>query len=438
MLSSSDGDDLYLSNLLPYAENSYIDKRITIFKIADFLSFIIDNFNKATNDFMNYNMTAFDPHVGESLCQIRACYILDFFNIYYDDAIYIKSIRALNDELNKIAKRIFSIKIKFEGLNKVERVNLTSFLKLEGVNIKIEKTFFYIFICHFLTRFVTFNSLENSIIDYNKMEIESGLSKNFLRRVIHFYQKLISQLSCNYIITINEKYNKSIIKRKTIDLLVQIDDDGRHILPLYVVTTIIFNLIEKKQIGIMVVFRGNSFDRNKLHTNYYEYDIKKEKYIIIDCLKIKEKKNCIVMHVQTDYNVFDQHIAEEITKTIDKIGLKNCILANMASHPQYSGRKLAGLNNFFLTPIMSSSSKSISDDAALISNDYIKHKLIAEKYGCSEHNQALFYIRHIFCDYISHQMSLTEDGVFYCDNLKKMTYNKEEGFKNFDPILIDA
>lgn len=143
--------------------------------------------------------------------------------------------------------------------------------------------------------------------------------------------------------------------------------------------------------------------------------------------------------MQTDLNTDSEDDMNTLTRLISEIGVKDCILANMVIHPQYSGKKLTGIKNFFLTPIISCSSKSISDNALLLLESYVNHKHIAENYGCSDNKQSLFYIRHIFCDYVDHQLSLATNGVFYSDAFKRIpVYHKEERFQNSDSIVVEA
>lgn len=69
-----------LVDLLPYSPEALIKDHSFRLRILKLSQFLISMFQEALIEFyINQNLLAFDAHVGENLCQIRACYLLILF-----------------------------------------------------------------------------------------------------------------------------------------------------------------------------------------------------------------------------------------------------------------------------------------------------------------------------------------------------------------------
>ena len=79
--------------------------------------------------------------------------------------------------------------------------------------------------------------------------------------------------------------------------------------------------------------------------------------------------------------------------------LPEMLLISFPQHPQYSGKKLLPINNNPYQPIKAhlqdiSMIKYIDD----LETQFLRHKMLSKKIGCSYENPSLFLITHIFCN----------------------------------------
>ena len=92
------------------------------------------------------------------------------------------------------------------------------------------------------------------------------------------------------------------------------------------------------------------------------------------------------------------------------------IMAGMADHPQYSGKKLSSIKEGSFSDIRFNEFRL----------KFFDMKLFSQKFGCSSKDSRTLFIRHIFFDYISNQLKCMEQGFFYSDSI--VNSKKEEYF----------
>lgn len=168
----------YVIELLPYSKNCLLFDLSLRKRVISLLSYLLEEMLIAIDNFYAKNFLSFDPHVGENLCQIRAVQLSDINNSKNN---IVKSIERLSFVSEKETVEIFN--------HEEKECILSSFLNKLQINIEISSVAYYLFLCHFLTKFRTFNLAENTVIDYEKLINEVKISKNLARKVIHEYQK---------------------------------------------------------------------------------------------------------------------------------------------------------------------------------------------------------------------------------------------------------
>lgn len=399
----------HLIDFLPYDFDVEILDRNLKKRILSFILMVVEELTETIQDFYyKKKFIAFDPHVGESLCQTRACQLLD---IYFEtkNASIIEDQLLLIKKFNEIAINIkFLLQCNDVDNNQInERLTVQSYLHKLQLDLPISHNLYFLMLSHFLTKFRKINKLENTTINYLKLISSLEISKNIGRRIIHQYQKQLSEYSYYYVenkALVNKTINIDFLK-----LLKHADDDGRYTLPCYIVTKVLLADLKAKQSNILFVVRHER--TLKFTTLLYTYNLITEQYCFcakptVDALK----SPCFVLHGVSnhDYKETNQYINK-----FNKIGAYTVIMADSAAHPQYGGKKLTHLKSNPFIPILRSENRELADIARNIEEQFNFTKDISEKIGCNNINPKLILIRHIFCDRLDHQLQYVSNHYFY-------------------------
>jgi hypothetical protein len=398
-----------LIDFLPYDSEVKILESSLKKRILSFILVVLDELVETIQDFyFKKKMTAFDPHVGEGLCQIRACQLLDIYYQTKDEPLFEDSALKIK-KFNEIKKNIKYL-LECDDVNNQSDENYTvgSYLKQLQLHIPISHNLFFLMLSHFLTKFRKINELENTMINYPKLISYLKLSKNISRRIIHQYQKQLSEYSYYYV-----EHKALLYKVINIDflrMLQRFDDDGRYTLPCYIVTKVLLADLKAKKTNILFVVRHDK--SLKFTTLLYSYDIRLEQYVFCtNPTPVVLNSPCFVLH-----GVSNQECDEETNRYVDKfnnIGANTVITLDSAAHPQHSGKKLSELKwNPFL-PIIRGNNKELAALAMNIEEQFHSMKAMSERVGCNSINPKLIFIRHIFCDHLDKQLQYVSNHYFY-------------------------
>lgn len=396
-----------LIDLLPYEPRVKIFEKELEKRILSLIALILQELIESIQDFYLKNkFTAFDPHVGESLCQIRACKLLD---IYFESGVS----TAVIAEQKEFVTQLQSLLSKTRNLldqNHDEVLDwdttVASYLNKHQLNILISHDLFFLMISRFLTKFRKINELENTMIDYSKLISSWKVSKNICRRIIHQYQKHLSRYSYEYI---ERKASQTqVIDSEFLRKLKQEDDDARCTLPCYLVTKVLLADLKEKNANMLFVVRNEH--TLKLTTLFFKYNNIEEKFISCSAPTSDDlKQPCFVLHGISTSNATE----EEYKIIFNKIGVEKIIGLDSASHPQHSGKKLAHLKANPFLPIIADIDEKISRLAMNNEAQFLSLKERSEQLGCNRLNYELIFIRHIFCDRLDSQLEYVQQRYFY-------------------------
>ena len=91
-------------------------------------------------------------------------------------------------------------------------------------------------------------------IDFSELSSELFISRSFAKKIGHFYQKKLSELSCDFIFQLTKELPDSHELESILPLLHHQSDEGRMVLPCYCVTEIIvLHMIENQAHLILLV-----------------------------------------------------------------------------------------------------------------------------------------------------------------------------------------
>lgn len=341
-------------------------------------------------------LSSFDPHVGDTACQIRACHLLNIF--FKKNATY------------HLEKRIDEIEILEIKLNEWDSsyqlndsISLYDYISLIGCNINLNDDEFFLLLSFFLTRFKNHDYNGSTFIDYNQIAEIGNFSRKTSKKLARYYQIKLSQISCNLVIdwchdVMPINYNNFLIK------MLRHDDDDRTVLPCYFYNAIIYNYIKKKEYLTLVIVRHKYKD----NTNQLMLLFNAEKYLetITDPVNVNPNlmnKPCII--IEGICNSIHVESEQAYTKRFNLIGFEDIFLANMASHPQYSGKKLSP---YSVSPF--SQFNDVHEEFIIQIQDELNEKRkIAKTIGCSRDDSSLFLISHIYCNILGNHLKIQND-----------------------------
>lgn len=373
----------------------------------------------AVQNFINCDYKKYDALIGDNLCQIRAHMTWRTFSTRDSSSLKlfenkINQITDLKDSLSDYISTLnqknsheYKELVKFNG-----KITISDFL--EKKNIKIDftddmKTIIYLYI---LTKYTLQNTFEiHAGIDYKKMCEELRCSKTFARNIVHKYQKEVSKISSSFIHMLCSDSNDPRL-RIAASTLARVDDDGRHLIPSFVVTKVLLeNMIKLRSKIIFKIYFNTAYESNNYIT--LTFSRKNNNYVYhSNENEIESYQPYIIFSGSTQYKSDNK---DKLLNAINNIGINQVILGNMARHPQYSGKKLVSLkdNPFIELPEMSKNDYHLLSD---LEKEMFHMKDLTLQWGCCQENPSLFLISHIYCG------QLSKDPV-YLSNIGELELN---------------
>lgn len=347
--------------------------------LVNFFSFVIETLVHVIRLFyIEKKYEEFDPHVGDTACQIRACLISVFAKDSIDKSLAVKR----TEELKILYNKLCVYQLTFKSNTTHEKNNNYTVRELAdkiGIHFFLSDEEKIIFQSYFLTRFKKETPL-NTVIDYDTISLDINLSRKVSKKLARHYQLSLASHSCEEIIrwaSTDNQYNLDSLKA-----LQRSDDDERQVLPCYLFTKIIYSHALKEGIPILVISKL----KDEFIPIYFKPNPTRSGFIYHDDLRDELHKACIVI------TGCSQAQSTNYLQRFINTGIKNIILSAMASHPQYSGQKLATYGQDIFQDIIDFRETHYS-----ISDELITMRRLASSLGCCYTNPSLFVVNHIFC-----------------------------------------
>lgn len=383
--------------LLPQSKTSLLRDRSAKLIMFSFLNKALVEMRVALKSFfIERNLTAFDPHVGESCCQARAYKLLLMSSKLYlldlEASMILGHIDAIFERFNSFTEERLAEVCNFKT------VSLVNFIHQLEIDFCFSEDIYFLYVAFFLTKFKKNLSPVDSHIDYQFLCGNLEISRKFSIKLIRFYQIEISKISCKFICALAKEVNDELI-----DLLLlsyRVDDNGRKVLPSFLLTKIILRHLEINNRPIIV--RIDRFVSN-LHIDsiYIYYSHKTGELDLQSIEKHIKSRNKLCICVHGEITCIDKlESRQEYLKRFRRVGIINILLANMAKHPQYSG---TNLELFRENPYHAITRTAGYHKGMLVRSEaeLINMQNIALKIGCCEERKHLFFTKHIYCDNIS-------------------------------------
>lgn len=387
-------DILYL---LPYSNNFQLtnrqQKRNELLLIQGITKISIN----ALKSFIDGNIIDFDAQVGENLCQIRAyknIHLADFWLNNLDNKNkLIKSIRILNEYkinidlvIQEWEKSISELKQYDKNLDGHETIE--EFLKRHNIYIKLFEDIIYLISCYFLTHYAILDDNIPVAINFKEISYALTVSKHRAERLTHRYQLIVAKLGCDFIIKIASELPLSALYSKLLPKLHQLSDVDRYVLPCYIVSEIILQHCAKNSVNILFLFNRVNLEQNEM----IYFLLNESRYVNLAQL---DSNYCLVI---SGTNYTTQPTSKDY---LQNLNLTELVLANTATHPQYSGSKLSAHRDNPFASLLNSN----DIDATFFSNRITNLKEVADKFGCCKENPSEFLLNHIYASTTSFEIN---------------------------------
>ncbi|MDF2868213.1 MAG: hypothetical protein K0S11_1683 [Gammaproteobacteria bacterium] len=395
-------------NLLPHSPKTLLINQTMKLQMLQLLGFIINEIrNSIVLFYYQKKFSKFDPHIGDTLCQIRAYKVLLLF--YQSTSDIHEQFEKFNQAYQLVNQHIADLEALIEQKNgKYQKAldsseELFSFMQQRGLIFNISEDLIFLTQAKIVANFSKIDTAGVSRgIDYDKLCLKAGTSKSLAKRIIHSYQQHIATLSCSFIIELLEELpSLKELKRKLIELR-QIDNDKRPVLPCYEATKVLLkHILREKHPVILSVDREFETNIDTINLLFISNQDSTRFILNSDIWAYPADTPCIIIKGTTIYTHKETiETKEQFINRLTTLGLDNAILANMAKHPQYSAPELKDLSE---DPYQCLLGKKFSTlDANLIidklKNEFIKMKELSDQTGCCLENPSLFLVKHIFCD----------------------------------------
>jgi len=411
--------------------------KINVLKLYSLL--IDETIAAAIEFYLNHSYWKFDPHVGDTACQIRAYKIAILAKETHkaqQEWYHIEVLKQLSYRINKL---ISSLTYESEHPKKGKNQQpLKEFFTEHELIYELPKDFLFLTQSFLLTKITQNDQKDNTCTNRDLLCEIMKVSRKTAKKIMQHYQTSLAKDSVTFIKSISHPLLGRKISDRLLNELERADESNRVALPCYLVTKSLLTLSFTDDIPILIIIKSNTFYESKRFATLVFKPIKgKRQFRLANPDEIEPIKNkpCIVIHGIMDGKFITQQAKEQYIKKFMDIGLVNIILSNMANHPQYFNGRLDGIDgnpfNIFLERQLTT-----CVDGTLPAMEYIKKIFSMEKEltimqkrgmtkGCCRANPSLYYMRHIFCDTIEHQLSLLKinqiDNELY--NPKLMDYN---------------
>ncbi len=371
-----------LLNLLPNGGNSCVDQLSNEIKYLQRVLFLIQEAEEALDYFLKGTLSHFDPHVGDTACQIRAYYFALLWKNRHD---HLQSLFKDRSLLNTYAEKtqILMEKSHENHYRSLRPLPLSQFLTELNLSPNISSLTFTLTLAHLLSKYSwkdeegisqrmdekKFSSLSKQNLSFTRMFFKH-LQQKASHQSIEFIEKESDLLCEKGIVLLSNSKNFPFLKRMS--------DYNRMILPCFATLEVIVNSIQFNSsinICIIITFLPES------STEFFSF--------ISDTLgnfTLSDSQSFTLSEPVFVIRGISSFSKENFISWIKSIGLKTVILAYGADHKQYSGANITSLNEI----------DSNLDSFKAYVQFYHSYMETAEKEKIKLQADLKFYIKHFF------------------------------------------
>ena len=395
--------DDYLDSicLLPQTKDTLLhDSKMSMQIIKSYHYFLDTLIDAFVEFYIKKNFHLFDPHVGDTACQIRAYHLITIFLETHDKVDIPNRIASIR----RIKEKLFTF-INEPLLVKNNTLTISQYMKTMHCDFHIKKYEIFLYECYFLTIYKNVN--ENVIyINYQAIASFIGITTKLAKKIVRHYQSNLASLSSESLLACAHdlNLNKIIILLKSLS---KFDDDNRIALPCYFYNKVLLDHMHHHNRFVLIIVERV----NAIKPMVFIYKNKLISLVNFDDYRYSHNDICLAIQgfCSSSYQEKTDHYVERL----NSVGFNNIFLMNMANHPQYPGHKL---KRFMINPFFEC---DFSENDLFLEDrqELILRQSRAPILGCARENCSLLNIRHIYCTTIQSVIVSTEDGEFSGNNL---------------------
>lgn len=360
------------------------------------ISFLIESLY---NFYIDKQYHFFDPHVGETACQIRAGLYLFMINKKINTQVILDRIFFLKELIKQIIAAANNVVMHKNNSESIEDI-----ITNNNLDFKISHDEIFLCTSYILTIFKDMIN-RDIYVSSDRLSAKLKISKKLSKKIIYKFQKIISFTSCLFINFICQKNKHNIYNQINLTKMIKIDDNSRFVYPCFLYSRYIFEYIAYLNISILVKY-------NKIDGEIIFYKTINSKGSFINKLDehINYNKECLVVHCCRKSTYLS---SIDLLNNLDSFGIHNILLMNMAAHPQFSGERLS----VFANQLFPENHKLTLLEKE-INNDFLNFRDNAKIYGFCKENPELLLVEHIFFDKIENQIASSYNESVYIGELE--------------------
>lgn len=378
-------------DLFSQSPDSFVQNDIARRNIIDFALFIATELINIIDLFyLKARLDQFDPHVGDTACQIRALSIASLALKKTNNQFIHGRLTMFRNIQQTISNYLLNSTLHPQH-EKNNHETIIQFVERIGALFMITKDEWFLFQVHFLTEYKDNTEHNETFINYDRIGERLNVSKKWAKKLVRSYQINIAQLSCDEIKELSPSFS---IQKTSLCSIPRLDDGGRPVIPCYLSMKVIWVHLLQKQVPILVQITFPSSMARETTYLIFEPEQLKKKYSYAPNYPMESKKPVFVIVGQSTAPSI-----KEFKKHFVKLGVEAVILANLAAHPQYSGK--------LLTTYKDNPFQNMSDPPIILqtfSQELKQMRELAIHEGCSKENSSLFLAEHVYCSTMQIQM----------------------------------
>lgn len=393
--------------LLPHDKCILINDIVQRQHYIQLMQHVLEQLLLALDSFNNNRLAHFDAQVGETLCQVRAykiyrlkCESSSRFLAHLNEVK--QNTLAAKNTLDLEAKRYQYLVTQNKTLRPQsvrEPISLHDFFSEMSCLFPMEEDALFLFLSHVLCEFHLVDEEQiPKAIDYEALANKLHLSRSYAKKLGHYYQKFLSELSCKFMFQLAKDLPDNEELTTLLPWLHKQSDEGRMVLPCYTVTDILIRHMIEFEASMVLIVDIQQDNTNERLTVSFEGSKENGRFELLHAFNPLHP--CMVMY--GGCHASDSTVEQSFLATLLQIGVKEVLLSNNAAHPQYSGATLRPYRDNPFEVLLQDHRETFSSFEACIakrlSDELMLKKSLAHTLGCTAENQRFFLLKHIFCD----------------------------------------
>ena len=331
-----------LLDLLPKGGRSLVDSLQNETKFLRRILFLIQEAEEGISHFLKGDLSHFDPHVGDTACQIRAYY---FALLWSKREEVFPSLERDLSQLKKYAENLMIL--VDQGAQNLHRdlrpCSLADFFELLNLSFDLSETALILVSSHFLSKYSWKD--EEAIsqkINLNLLQDKISTGREFALSFSQYLQKTFTEVSIEFLFRLADRLSQEkadfLSPPELIQNFLVRDTFGRRQLPCLIVFELIVRCLEiNPVIPVMLVMSFLHIPNRKFYF-FFERNVDQQ-WVLSNLEDCPNDKPIFLLRGVSSFSRSIPSLMTEnfFLKKVNEYGLSNLLRWFGAGHPQYTG-----------------------------------------------------------------------------------------------------